>query len=184
MKKKTKKKTKKSFKTKSKKSSGHVVDLILQDHKPLKVLIETLKDGEAELRDRKSAFQEFVPLLLSHAKSEEKSLYVAIKDVEDLRMEGFEGDTEHAIADELVQEIHRTADEDEWSAKVKVLAELVEHHIEEEEGEMLPEVRKQLDKETCNEIGNQYLQFKSEFDELVDTQPRKNKRNQEQRLHH
>ncbi len=72
-------------------------------------------------------------------------------------MEGLEGDTEHAIADQLINEIKASEqDEDLWNAKVKVLAELVEHHIEEEEGELSKEIRKEFDAETRVQIGEDY----------------------------
>ncbi len=44
-------------------------------------------------------------------------------------------------------------------AKVKVVAELVEHHIEEEEGEMFKEIRKEFDKEIRMQIGEDYTRL-------------------------
>ncbi len=140
-----------------------VIDLILSDHEPLKELIQTLKDGEIERSEKEGSFEEFVPLLVAHAKAEEQSLYVQMKEVKKLRMESFEGDTEHGIAEQLVHEINATPDDDEWNAKVKVLAELVEHHIEEEEENMLKEVEEQMDLSTRQAVGEVYTQIKTEL---------------------
>lgn len=52
-----------------------------------------------------------------------------------MNVEGIEGDTEHHLADMLVEQLKTETDEDTFVAKVKVLAEMVEHHIEEEEEE-------------------------------------------------
>ena len=147
-------------------NSEDIINLILRDHVPLKDLIQILKDSETEREQKQGAFEEFALLLTNHAKSEEQSLYVEMKEHKDLRVESFEGDTEHAIADQLVQEINATPDDDEWTAKVKVLAESVEHHIEEEEEEMLVEVEEKLDRKTRMAIGAEYIRLKKEYDSL------------------
>ena len=146
--------------------TGDIIELILRDHKPLKKLIETLKDAEIERSEKEGPFEQFVPLLVSHAKAEEKSLYVQMKKIKNLRVDSFEGDTEHAIAENLIHEINATADDDKWNAKVKVLAELVEHHIEEEEQEMLDDVEEQMDLSMRNAVGDLYSELKTEFDLL------------------
>lgn len=148
---------------KSKWAKNDIIQIILQDHKPLKELIETLKDPEVEFLEKKPVFEEFAPLFLSHANPEQDSLYVHMKDEDKLRSEGFEGDTEHALASQLIDEINETSEEDEWMAKVKVLAELVEHHLKEEENEMFPEVKKQIDAETRVSIGEEYLRLRDQY---------------------
>jgi hemerythrin superfamily protein len=157
---------KKSVPVKKQASAGQdIVKLILEDHKPLKKLIKILKDSEKhDLDERQEAFEEFAPLLVNHSKPEEQSLYVFMKDEDELREEGFEGDVEHALADQLLEEIKRTDDEDLWSARVKVLAELVEHHIEEEESELLPDFKKHSEVEDRMELGANFLRLKSEIE--------------------
>lgn len=147
-------------------SGDDIVALILKDHEPLKALIETLKSSELEKSDKETALEEFIFLLTTHAKAEEKSLYVQMKEYEELRVESFEGDTEHAIADQLVQEINASPDDDEWNAKVKVLAELVEHHIEEEENSLLPDVSETMDASVRTGVGQMYIQLKADIEEL------------------
>ncbi len=146
---------------------GDILELILEDHKPLKQLIKILKDPEKySLEERRDAFEDFAPLLTIHAKPEEESLYIFMKDKDEdeLKVQGYEGDVEHAIADQLVNEIKETGNEDLWSARVKVLAEMVEHHIEEEEDEMFPEIRKNSELEERAKLGTLYMQLKTQFD--------------------
>ena len=168
---KEKKKSKSNSKAKSHKaksssidSDNDIVGLILTDHKALREMIETLKDEDEELEKKAEVFEQFAPTLIAHAKPEEKTLYLAMKEIDDLRSEGFEGEVEHTLADQLVEEIKRTRDEDEWMAKVKVLAELVEHHIEEEEEELLPNYKKESSKEDRFELGIQFLDAKAEIE--------------------
>ncbi|WP_413293663.1 hemerythrin domain-containing protein [Bdellovibrio sp. HCB185ZH] len=140
-----------------------IVNLIYEDHKALKALIKVMKDSDKPEEERFAAFKEFAPTLIAHAKPEEETLYVSMKKNEELREDGFEGDVEHQLADQLVEEIKRTTDSDLKSARIKVLAELVEHHIEEEEEDMLPECKKELKSEERSRIGNEFLKLKLKY---------------------
>lgn len=151
------------MKSKSKvvKSAGtnDITSLILRDHQPLKKLIMTLKNAEIGIEKKRPLYNEFEQLLSQHAKAEEESLYVHMKEEDDLCLEGLEGDTEHAIADQLMAEIGEIKNDDDlWLAKVKVLAEVVEHHVKEEEKNVLKQVRKEFDEKERMEIGKEYLQ--------------------------
>ena len=147
------------------KKQADIIQLIMEDHKPLKRLIKVLKKPENSFDMRMKAFTEFAELLVNHAKPEELSLYVNMKQDEDMRSEALEGDVEHGLADQLLEEIKRTEDEDMWTAKVKVLAELVEHHIEEEEEELLPDYRKNSEIDERIELGQKYLDLKTKMAE-------------------
>lgn len=140
-----------------------VVEMILEHHRPLKQLIEIMKDSERALGERKKAFEEFAPLLVAHAKPEEKAVYMFMKRDIDLREEGFEGDVEHALADQLVEETKRTSDEEQMGARIKVLAELVEHHIKEEEEDLLPDLEKQTTPQERSALGEKYSQLRLEI---------------------
>lgn len=140
-----------------------IIKLILEDHKPLKELIKILKDDEKSIKERRQAFGEFGPLLTVHAKAEEQVLYVFMKEISDMRMDAFEGDVEHGLADQMLEVSKQAHDEDLWSARVKVLAELVEHHIEEEEDEMFPEFKKHSDAEERESLADQYLEQKEKI---------------------
>ncbi len=178
-----------NVKVKSKKNetsnSEDIIDLILKDHRPIKELIEILKDSKSEFSAKHNTFAEFAPLLLSHAEPEQKSLYSRMKDDEELREEAFEGDVEHNLASQMIEELQLSMeDQDQWMAKVKVLAEVVEHHIEEEESVMLKKVKKEFDAETRTVIGLEYLELREEFDVAQgNMRPEKQKKSTEIRAH-
>jgi hemerythrin-like domain-containing protein len=151
---------KRKIKSKKQNPREEIIKLILEDHKPLKKLLKVLKDSDKDIKIRREAFEQFAPRLAVHAHAEEEVLYNFIKKAEELREEGFEGSVEHTLAEQMLEEAKRAKDEDVWSAKVKVLAELVEHHIEEEENDLLPDVRKELDLETRKELGENYIKQK------------------------
>jgi hemerythrin superfamily protein len=145
-------------------SSEDIVSLILQDHKPLKQLIKIMKSSERDFSERQQAFAEFAPLLVAHAKPEEWALYSYMKDDEEMRSEAFEGDVEHGLADQMAEEAKRTDDQDVFSAKIKVLAELVEHHIKEEEEDLLPDFKKHASAEEREILGRRFIAFKNQIE--------------------
>lgn len=58
------------------------------------------------------------------------------------------------MADVVVEELTELPVTDEmWGAKAKVLKENLEHHIEEEEGDLFATARALLDKDELDEIG-------------------------------
>lgn len=143
--------------------NADIVSVILEDHKPLKEYINIMKDSESSPEERISAFKEFAPTLVAHAKPEEEVLYTFMKKDEDFREEALEGDVEHGLVDQLVEEIKRTDDQDLKCARIKVLAELVEHHIEEEEEEMLPEFKMNSEIADRARLGNKFLEVKLNY---------------------
>ena len=100
-----------------------------------------------------------------HELIEEKVLYPALKphaEAHDIVLEGYQ---EHHVADVLVGELVDLATDDErWGAKFKVLAESLEHHIEEEEGKMFPAARKVLTRDELRKLGAQMRAMKSELE--------------------
>lgn len=124
-------------------SHSDIISLILEDHRPLKSLLRVMKNPAREISERREAFNNFAPLLLSHTHAEEQTLYKHLMTQSRglLLKEAIEGQVEHQIAGQLIHEVLQTEDENLWSARVKVLAELIEHHIEEEETDLLAEFR-------------------------------------------
>ncbi len=149
-------------------AAGDIIDLILEDHRPLKELIKKLKNSDVDPVDKMVAFEEFSSLLMVHSKPEEQSLYIFMKEEDELKQEGMEGDVEHALADKLILEIKSETDPTMWSAKVKVLADIVEHHIKEEEENFLPDFKRESSAEERMELGEKFLELKSTipFDDL------------------
>ena len=64
----------------------------------------------------------------------------------------------------MMAEIEGVAYDDEtWGAKFKVMKENVEHHIEEEEGEMFKQARQVLDRDELNQLGETMAVRKQEL---------------------
>jgi len=151
-------------KNQSKNISEDIIDMILEDHKPIKKHIKILKDLEVDIDERKETFESFASQLDAHAQSEERTLYEFMKKEDDLLEEALEGDVEHGLAKQLIEELKDSDDDAMWSAKAKVLAEMVEHHIEEEEEDIIPDFRKHSEKSERSQLGQEYMDLKLELE--------------------
>ncbi|MDZ4660479.1 MAG: hemerythrin domain-containing protein [Pseudomonadota bacterium] len=139
--------------------SSQTVNALVRDHDELREDIRNLKDTELSMRERRNSFARLIPNLVSHTKREESAVYSYMKsaDAEDLKPMALEGEEEHRLVDQLVKEMksEKISPED-WSAKGKVLAELIEHHVDEEETEVFPKLKKQLDDSTDADLCEKY----------------------------
>ncbi|AGH51100.1 MULTISPECIES: hemerythrin domain-containing protein [Sphingomonadales] len=125
-------------------AEGKPVDairLLKNDHKEVKGYFkdyETLEDDAA-----KQALAEKICLALTvHAQIEEEIYYPAAREAIDDDDLLDEAEVEHASAKQLIAEIQAMKAGDRlFDAKVTVLGEYIEHHVEEEESEMFPESR-------------------------------------------
>jgi hemerythrin superfamily protein len=125
-------------------TANDALAMLIADHKEVKALFEQF-DGlsdRSKVNKKKIADQICLELTV-HAEIEEQIFYPAvrgpIKD-DDLMDEAL---VEHTSAKELIAQIREMDPGDDlYDAKVKVLSEQIDHHVEEEEGEMFPRVRK------------------------------------------
>jgi hypothetical protein len=129
--------------------------LLKEDHDQLKKLMEEL-DGTTErgVKTRQRLFTRIQQDLTVHEEIEEEIFYPALKEhpkAKDIVLEGYE---EHNVVDMVMEEITTVPYDDEtWGAKFTVMKENVEHHIEEEEGEMFKQARQVFDKDDLEELG-------------------------------
>lgn len=118
-----------------------VIEMLKLDHQKVKGLFEEFESAEG--RERAEIAATATIELEIHADLEEKLIYPAIrKEIEedDMMNEAVE---EHHLVHVLIKELKRLKPKDKtFQAKFKVLGELVKHHIEEEEGEILPKAEK------------------------------------------
>lgn len=127
-----------------KKVDRDVISILKEDH-------EDLKNGfkyfdqicNRQLEEKKQLADGLCALFMQHAVAEEEIFYPAIRQsVRHSRDMINEAIVEHACAKELVAQIQvMQPDEELYNAKVKVLGELIGHHIQEEEEEMFEKAK-------------------------------------------
>jgi iron-sulfur cluster repair protein YtfE (RIC family) len=140
-------------------------ELLKQDHDKVAGIFEKLEPTtERALKTREELFAQLKGELDVHTEVEEQIFYPAIKDAEETHEITLEAYEEHNVVKTLLAELDaEPKDTEEWKAKLTVLKENVEHHVEEEEGEMFPKARKVLDKETAEELGTRMEEAKAKL---------------------
>jgi hemerythrin-like domain-containing protein len=140
------------------------ITLLETDHRRME---ELLKRGEQTderaVSQRARLLDTLTAELNVHELIEEKILYPALKSHPEARDIVLEGYQEHHVADLIVTELHTVAKDDErWGAKFKVLKESIEHHIQEEEGDMFRTARGIFSREQLRELGERMAAMKAE----------------------
>ena len=139
----------------------NATQMIRQDHKKVEGLFkkfEQTKGAQAKRRWAENAMAE----LEVHAALEEEIFYPAVKrEVDDGSMVQ-EAIEEHRTVKQLISELKGMEEaDDEFESQFSQLMENVQHHVEEEENEMLPKVEEsELD---LNSLGEQMSQRKQEM---------------------
>ena len=126
-----------------KSSTTDAVALLVKDHKEVKEMFEKFEGlSDRSKATKKKLADQICEALTLHTQIEEEIFYpavrAAIKDG-DLMDEAM---VEHAGAKDLIAQIQdMDPGDDLYDAKVKVLSEQIEHHVQEEEEEMFPKAK-------------------------------------------
>ena len=138
------------------------IALLKADHdKVKKMLAEGESTTERAEKTRTELFDILKAEMEIHERIEEEIFYPALKShpkAREIVLEGFE---EHHVVDEIMGELEATDVTDEtWGAKFKVMKENIEHHIEEEEGEMFKQARQVFDSDELEQLGARMMELK------------------------
>ena len=132
------------------------IALLEADHKKVKRLLAELDSTtERGVKTRTELFATIKGELTLHEIVEEEIFYPELKAhprTQDVVLEGYQ---EHHVVDLLMGELEALDVTDEtWGAKATVMKENIEHHIEEEEGEMFPQARRVFDSAELDDLGS------------------------------
>jgi len=141
----------------------NAIELLKQDHKTVDKLFQQVK---AEQGDQAKLAEQIRIELEVHTQIEEQIFYPYLlengdEEVQDIVKEGIE---EHRQAKSLLKQIQGLSEEsDSLDPKLQVLMEDIEHHVQEEEGELFPKVQEQFDGETLDELGQELEEMKTKL---------------------
>lgn len=144
------------------------IKLLKEDHKRVKALFEQVEElGDRASAQRKKLFQKIDKELTVHTKIEETVFYPEFRrrasDSEE-RNEVLEAYEEHKIAKTLIAELEDLDPKDEtYKPKLRVLKEMVNHHVKEEEREMFKMTRELFDKQELEELGERLAEAKKQL---------------------
>jgi hemerythrin-like domain-containing protein len=121
-------------------SPNPAVALLKDDHDRVQALFDQFEEAKGRAAKRKVVRAALTELKV-HAAVEEEIFYPTVRKTVGKEVMN-EADEEHHVAKLLVAELDRMdGSESHFDAKFTVLAEIVRHHIKEEENEMLPKAR-------------------------------------------
>jgi hypothetical protein len=135
----------------------NAITMLIADHDKMKKLLAELETTtERGVKTRAELFSRIKGELTIHEIIEEEIFYPALKShpkATDIVLEGYE---EHHVVDLLMKELEELDVTDEsWGAKAVVMQENVEHHMEEEEGDMFKKARQVFDQTELADLGDQ-----------------------------
>lgn len=144
----------------------NAIDLLKADHERVKAILTQLSEStERGIKKRTDLLAKLEMEITIHTKLEEEILYPAFKEAggKEQDVMYYEAKEEHRTVDSLVLPDLKQTDPGtpEFSGRVKVVKELLEHHIEEEETEMFPQATKLLGNTKLNELGQQMEEMKA-----------------------
>ncbi|HVF91712.1 MAG TPA: hemerythrin domain-containing protein [Blastocatellia bacterium] len=141
----------------------NALELLKEDHKKVSDLFAKVEATENE-KQHEQLFERIKSELETHTHIEETILYPALQKHEELKDMVLEAFEEHKQVKTLIREIGALADGSErFDAKLKVMGENVEHHVEEEETEMFPKIRRLFSEVELDQIGRELEAGKKEF---------------------
>ncbi|WP_392888667.1 hemerythrin domain-containing protein [Pseudomonas migulae] len=145
----------------------NAIDLLQADHERVKGILTQLSEStDRGIKKRTELLAKLEMEIAIHTRLEEEILYPAYRKAGGKEQEVMyhEAKEEHRTVDSLVLPDLKVTDPStpEFAGRVKVVKELLEHHIEEEETEMFPQAKKLLGKATLEELGAQMETMKAQ----------------------
>jgi len=143
----------------------NAIELLKEDHDKVDTLFQKVKATDEE-SEKAELFEQIKAELEVHTHIEETIFYPYLiengdEELQDITKEGIE---EHHQAKIFLREISNLSDESEkLEPKLKVLMEDIEHHVQEEEGEMFKMCEDQFDESALEELGAQMEAEKKNF---------------------
>lgn len=139
-----------------------ILDTLQTEHDEVQDLLKKLSQSE-NAREQKSLVNQIKQALVPHTKAEEEVVYNPISALSDekAQIDGAEGFTEHALASATLMQLDKlTPNTPEFKASAKVLKELVDHHISEEERNVWAQVRDNFSAEQRQQMNRDFLATK------------------------
>jgi hemerythrin superfamily protein len=137
-------------------------DLLRQDHEEALQLAKRIEDSD-DPQQSGALFAQLREAVMKHSRAEERVVYPALEDSGDDEAGELarEAAVEHELVDMLFQRMLRMrSGSDTWKARACVVRELLEHHVEEEEGEVFSKMDALFDGEELSRMGERFQEAK------------------------
>ena len=146
----------------------NVLTILRKDHAAVRSLFNKYgQTGKSSYQKKLQLFEQIRRELQIHSRAEEEIFYPAIKAVNgaESRKLVLEALNEHKAVEELLIQITRLKPTDKsFDENMETLFENVDHHVEQEEGELFQFVEENCSEEQLNDVGRQMEERKKALD--------------------
>lgn len=132
--------------------------ILKADHREVEKLLDKLADSE-EGAEREQMVDELVTKLSAHMQAEEAIVYPPVK-AEVGEEDEEEAEIEHGLAREGLEKLQKMVQMPGFGAAVEMLKGGISHHVEEEETQLLPELKESLERDEWLAIGDALVEAK------------------------
>lgn len=139
-----------------------ILDTLQAEHDEVQELLGKLVESD-NAREQKSLVGRIKQALVPHTKAEEKVVYDAVLALKgrEAKIDGNEGYIEHGLADATLKKLDKlTANTPEFKAAAKVLKELIDHHVKEEEDNIWAQVKDNFSGDQRERMNRDFLAAK------------------------
>jgi len=144
--------------------ASDAVTVIKNDHRLMEQLFAQLQTGDG---DRRELVAEVEARLSAHARAEEAEVYPIVAKKAGEKQEAEHGTYEHLEAEHKLRKVRNLIDSPHFEQALEEFVAAVDHHVQEEESELLPALAKATDKKTLNRLGAAFE--RARLDELSTT---------------
>ena len=133
------------------------------DHEQVATLFAKMLSTDDEQKCRQ-LWQMICVNLTAHARAEQEVIYARLAEDEETQEQVGHSYEEHADIERLIAECDaQGVGSDEFFAMATQLQQVVQHHVDDEEGELLPKARKVLSEDECDQLTLQFQQLKMDL---------------------
>lgn len=141
-----------------------IYETLKRDHELMRDILHRMEESsEGAIHRRHDLLERLHDELIPHSRAEEKVLYDTLKEIDgthELTLEFYE---EHSTAESVLRELRNINPSDErWLAKLGVLKETLDHHIDEEETRLFAMARQVLAPEEAEMMAEAFRHLKKE----------------------
>ena len=144
-------------------STSDILALIENQHRQMNTITHSIYVSELKEIEKQIQLANLIHIFAAHSEAKMRTIYDILKDVNCAQRITFDAMEENAVAKILIEELegldYRRHWNNEIELKAKVLARIIDNHMDQEEEEFFTEVRKALTKSEIDLVGAQFKEI-------------------------
>ena len=142
-----------------------VVNELISDHWQIRDLLKEMRDQKLSVESKHALLKPLENWMTNHSEGERQTVDQYGKSKKALKVLAYEDEEEHSAIQEIFAKLHRhSKNPDLWNARLHLLCELIEHHLDEEEEEFFPQLRQEIGAEESDLLARRYRHLTASMD--------------------